>query len=235
MHKVSRKRLSDQIYGIIKEMIAAHRFQPGSRVNIEQITKEVGASRTPVWEAVHRLMQEGLLVNIPNRGVFMASLTPTMALELYMVREALEGLAARLSVQNITDQAIVEMAKCFDEQQEVVQQADLVGYSKLDFMFHSIMYESCGNRILQEMLESIKNKMRPVSLHITPILSNLYEDHRKILEAFKARSADMAEKAFRDHNRHMIDEINKHLEGNLWKGVNGLPVSNTIEKQGVTT
>lgn len=92
---------------------------------------------------------------------------------------------------------------------------------------------SCGNLILQEMLESLKNKMRPVSLHITPILSNLYEDHRKILEAFKARSADMAEEAFRNHNRHMIEQINKHLEGNLWKEVNDLPEDNTVEKQGI--
>lgn len=219
MLKVSKKRLSEQIYGIIKEMIEAHRFQPGARVNIEQIAKEVGASRTPVWEAVHRLIQEGLLVNFPNRGVFMASLTPTMALELYTVREALEGLAARLAARNITDKAVSEMEKCFVEQQAVVQQADLVGYSKLDFTFHSIVYTSCGNLILQEMLESIKNKMRPITLHITPILTTLYEDHRKILEAFKARSADMAEEAFRSHNRHMIEQINKHLEGNLWKEV----------------
>jgi DNA-binding GntR family transcriptional regulator len=97
------------------------------------------------------------------------------------------------------------------------------------------VYESCGNQILQEMLESIKNKMRPVSLHITPILSDLYEDHRRILDAFKARSADMAEEAFRRHNRHMIDEIKKHLEGNLWKEVSGLPEDTTIDLQGIAT
>jgi DNA-binding GntR family transcriptional regulator len=227
MHKVSRKRLSDQIYGIIKEMIADHRFAPGARINIEQIAKEVGASRTPVWEAVHRLMQEGLLVNFPNRGVFMASLTPAMALELYTVREALEGLAARLAVRNISDQAIADMERCFNEQHEVVQKADLVGYSKLDFTFHSLVYISCGNLILQEMLDTIKNKMRPVTLHITPILSNLYEDHRKILEAFKARDAEMAEEAFKSHNRHMIEQINRHLEENTWKEVSNAPADNT--------
>jgi DNA-binding GntR family transcriptional regulator len=217
MQQVSKKRLSDQVYTIIKDMIAAHRFQPGARVNIEQISNEVGASRTPVWEAVHRLMQEGLLENIPNRGVFMASLTPKMAFELYTVREALEGLAAHLAVQNITDQAIDAMSKCLDEQYEVVQKEDLVGYSKLDFKFHSIMYASCGNRILQEMLESIKSKMRPISMHITPILSNLYQDHCKIVEAFKVRDTALAEEAFRNHNQHMLEEIKKYLKGDSWK------------------
>ena len=55
MMKVSRQRLSNQVYDILKDMIANHRFNPGTRINVEQITKEVGASRTPVWEAVHRL------------------------------------------------------------------------------------------------------------------------------------------------------------------------------------
>ena len=61
MMKVSKERLSNQVYTILKEMIADYRFNPGARINVEQIAKEVGASRTPVWEAVHRLVQEGLL------------------------------------------------------------------------------------------------------------------------------------------------------------------------------
>jgi len=219
MQKVSKQRLSDQIYGIIKDMISAHRFQPGARVNIEGIAKEVGASRTPVWEAVHRLMQEGLLENIPNRGVFMASLTPKMAFELYTVRETLEGLAARLAVQNITDKAITKMTRCLSEQYEVVNKHDLIGYSKLDFEFHSIMYDACGNRILQEMLESIKSKMRPLSMHIAPILSHLYNDHCRILEAFKVKDNALAEEAFRSHNRRLLEEIEKYMQGGSWKEV----------------
>jgi DNA-binding GntR family transcriptional regulator len=70
MLKISKKRLSDQIYGIIKDMIAAHRFQPGSRVNIEQMAKEVGVSRTPVWEAVPGSCRKGFS-SIYQTGVFL--------------------------------------------------------------------------------------------------------------------------------------------------------------------
>ncbi|MBP1736090.1 MAG: GntR family transcriptional regulator [Deltaproteobacteria bacterium] len=107
--RVNRQRLSNQVYDILKDMIANHRFNSGTRINVEQITKEVGASRTPVWEAVHRLIQEGLLVSIPNRGVFMAALTPKHAIELYMVREVLEGLAARLAIANMDDKTLKKM------------------------------------------------------------------------------------------------------------------------------
>ena len=221
MVKVNRERLSNQIYMILKEMIADYRFSPGMRINVEQIAKEVGASRTPVWEAVHRLIQEGLLENIPNRGVFMSTLTPKQAIEFYTVREILEGLAARLAIQHVNDKTIKNMQKCLDEQYKAVQREDLVTYSRLDYDFHAIVYEASGNRTLQEMLETIKNKMRPIAMHVTPILSSLYHDHVEILDAFKKKDPDKAEAAFRQHNLQMIAQIKNSMETNEWKEVPG--------------
>jgi DNA-binding GntR family transcriptional regulator len=217
--QVSRERLSKQVYEILKNMIADHRFEPGTRINVEQITKEVGASRTPVWEAVHRLIQEGLLENIPNRGVFMVSLTPSKALELYSVREVLEGLAARLAAEHVDEKVIKRMAKRLEEQRKVIERGDLVAYSRSDFDFHALVYEASGNRTLQEMLEAIKNKMRPISLHIRPMLEDLYEDHLGILDALRQHDADKAEKAFRRHNRHMIERIRRSVEEDQWREV----------------
>lgn len=217
MIKVSKERLSNQVYAILKGMIADHRFNPGTRVNVEQLAKEVGASRTPVWEAVHRLVQEGLLENIPNRGVFMCALTPGQAIELYTVRESLEALAARLAIQNIDEKTISKMKKCLEDQYEVVRKEDLVTYSRLDYDFHAMVYEASGNRTLQEMLEAIKNKMRPIAMHITPILSSLYHDHVEILEAFQEKNPDKAEAAFRKHNHQMIVQIQASMKTDEWK------------------
>jgi DNA-binding GntR family transcriptional regulator len=219
MMKVNKQRLSNQVFDILKDMIANHRFNPGMRINVEQIAKEVGASRTPVWEAVHRLIQEGLLVSIPNRGVFMAALTPGQAIELYVVREVLEGLAARLAIANMDDKTVKKMTKCLEEQLKIIEKEDLVGYSRLDYDFHAMVYEASGNRTLQEMLETIKNKMRPIAMHINPILSNLYHDHEAILDAFRERDPDKAEAAFRAHNHHMIGQIERGMETDEWKEV----------------
>lgn len=217
MIKVTKDRLSNQVYTILKGMIANYRFSPGTRVNVEQIAKEVGASRTPVWEAVHRLVQEGLLENIPNRGVFMSALTPRQAIELYTVRESLEALAARLAIQNIDEKTMEKMKKSLEQQYKVVQKEDLVSYSRLDFDFHALVYEASGNRTLQEMLETIKNKMRPIAMHVTPILSSLYHDHVEILEAFVEKNPDKAEAAFRKHNHQMIVQIQSSMETDEWK------------------
>jgi DNA-binding GntR family transcriptional regulator len=219
MMKVSRQRLSNQVYDILKDMIANYRFNPGTRVNVEQIAKEVGASRTPVWEAVHRLIQEGLLENIPNRGVFMVTLKPEQAIELYEVRDALEGLAARLAATNIDARVLKKMKKSIEEQAKVVEKQDLVGYSQLDYEFHALVYEASRNKTLQEMLQAVKNKMRPISMHITPILTDLYKDHLELLDALEKHDGQRAKAAFNRHNSHMIGLIEKSIGLDTWKEV----------------
>lgn len=217
MPKLQREKLSNLAYQAIKEMVANHRFQPGARLNVEKLSKELGVSRTPVWEAVSRLEQEGLLRNIPNRGVFMAELTPQDALNLYQVRKALEGLAARLAAQRIDDRALAGMAKNLEKQKGVVEKADLLSYSRLDFEFHAAVYEACGNPYLQETLEAIKNKMRPLTTHLQPILPNLFNDHSLLLQALMARDPDRAENAFKAHNQLMIDHIEEEIQAGGWR------------------
>ncbi len=216
---LSRQRLSNQIYDILKDMIADYRFNPGARINVEQIAKEVGASRTPVWEAVHRLIQEGLLENIPNRGVFMVTLKPEKAIELYEVRDALEGLAARLAAASIDAKILKKMKKSIEEQEKAVQNEDLVSYSQLDYEFHALVYEASRNKTLQEMLHAVKNKMRPIALHISPALADLYSDHVDIYEALKDREPHRTEAAFNRHNSRMIELIEKSVGSDAWKEV----------------
>jgi DNA-binding GntR family transcriptional regulator len=217
MPKLQREKLSNLAYQAIKEMVANHRFQPGARLNVEKLSKELGVSRTPVWEAVGRLEQEGLLRNIPNRGVFMVELTPQDALNLYQVRQALEGLAARLAAQRMNDRALTAMARNLDRQKGVVEAFDLLSYSRLDFEFHAAVYEACGNPYLQETLETIKNKMRPLTTHLQPILPKLYNDHTVLLAALLARDPDRAESAFRAHNQLMIDHIEQETQEGGWR------------------
>ncbi len=133
MPKISRNVLSNKVYAALKEMIANHRFQPGARLNVEKISKELEVSRTPVWEAVRRLQQEGLLENIPYRGVFMVEMTLERALELYQVREALEGLAARLAALYANEKILEKMEETLENQIKVIEKGDLLGYSRYRF------------------------------------------------------------------------------------------------------
>jgi DNA-binding GntR family transcriptional regulator len=212
MPKISRNVLSNKVYIALKEMIVNHRFQPGSRLNVERISKELRVSRTPVWEAVRRLQQEGLLENIPYRGVFMVEMTLERALELYQVREALEGLAARLAALYANEKTLEKMRESLENQSKVIEKGDLIGYSRSDFEFHSLMHKMSRNSVLQEMLESLKTKMQPITMEVRPILPRLYEDHLEILEAIRSKDPEKSEKILRRHIRVVQNQIQKELE-----------------------
>ena len=216
MAKLVPVNLSERAYFRIKKMISDYRFSPGSRLNVEQLARDLGTSRTPIWEAVRRLEQEGLAKNIPNRGVFLVELTHNTAIELYMVREVLEGMAARLAVQGISDKAIEKMEKLLREQEKIVAEEDLVAYSKSDFDYHGCIYAACGNAILREMLESIKHKARPIAMRITPILTELFNDHQMIVRAMRLRDPLLAEVAFREHNQRVLRQLHaEDLDGRI--------------------
>jgi DNA-binding GntR family transcriptional regulator len=212
MAKISKKVLSSRVYEILRDMIAEHRFKPGARINVEGLSKELGVSRTPVWEAVRRLQLEGLVENIPYRGVFMVEMTLQRALELYQVREVLEGLAGRLAAQHVSEKALERMAKGLEVQVDVIEKGDLLGYSQYDFDFHSVIHKLSHNAVLQEMLETLKAKMQPINMDVKPILSRLYEDHTEILDALKSKDADQMEKVLRRHNRVVQNQIKKEME-----------------------
>jgi DNA-binding GntR family transcriptional regulator len=216
MAKLVPVNLSERAYFRIKKMISDYRFSPGSRLNVEQLARDLGTSRTPIWEAVRRLEQEGLAKNIPNRGVFLVELTREAAIELYTVREVLEGMAARLAVHRISDKALEKMEKMLQAQEKIVAEEDLVAYSKSDFEFHAIIYAACGNAILREMLESIKEKVRPIEMRITPILTKLFNDHQRIVRALRLRDALLAEVAFREHNQNVLKQLHaEDLDGRI--------------------
>lgn len=212
MPKISRNVLSSKVYAAIKEMIANHRFQPGARLNVEKISKELEVSRTPVWEAVRRLQQEGLLENIPYRGVFMVEMTLGRALELYQVREALEGLAARLAAPHVNEKVLDKMGETLETQIKVIEKGDLLGYSRTDFDFHGLIHRMSHNSVLQEMLESLKAKMQPITMEVRSLLPKLYEDHLEIVEAIRSKDPEKSEKILRRHNRVVQIQIQKEIE-----------------------
>ena len=212
MPKISRNVLSNKVYAAIKEMVTNHRFQPGARLNVEKISKELEVSRTPVWEAVRRLQQEGLLQNIPYRGVFMVEMTLERALELYQVREALEGLAARLAALYANEKILDKMGEILENQIKAVEKGDLLGYSRTDFDFHGLIHKMSRNAVLQEMLESLKTKMQPITVEVRPLLQRLYEDHLEIIDVIRAKDPEKSEKVLRRHNRVVQAQIQKEIE-----------------------
>lgn len=206
-YRLVRTNLNNQIYHILKEMIADQRFNPGSYINVEKLTHELEVSRTPIWEAIRRLEQEGIVVHTPHKGVKVRELTREMALELYAVREALECLAARLGAALATPKSLAQMEACLAEQARIVDEKDAVAYSRSDHEFHSLIYRASENRLLEEVLEGLRYKALPLAFRMGPYFAEFLGFHRRIFHAFRRQDAQAAEEAMRCHNRRMIEII----------------------------
>ena len=189
-------------------MIENRRFSPGERINVEKLTEELGVSRTPIWQAVGMLEKEGMLVSSPYKGVSINTLSPEQAISLYSVRENLECMVAGLAVEHIDDQTLARLKRHLAAQERIISSpVDLIEYSKLDFGFHSEIYQSTKNEYLIEVLDFIKNKMRPLVSSLDKILPELYQDHLDIYNALATHDADSARAGFCKHNARMKDFI----------------------------
>jgi DNA-binding GntR family transcriptional regulator len=160
-------------------------------------------SRTPVAQALKKLESEGLVTHVPNQGIRMASMTMDMAHDLYRVRGLLEGMAGRLAAVGIDEISIKRLEAILEKQKEIVHDEDVLAYSNSDFDFHSIIYDSCGNWLLKELLENIKARSRPFVCDITPILKDLFKDHVNLVGCLKKRDPECAEKVISRHNDKM--------------------------------
>ncbi len=213
VYRVVRTNLNTQVYDILKEMIADQRFTPGSSLNVEKLTQELGVSRTPIWEAIRRLEQEGIVVHTPHKGVRLVELTRQRALELYEVRETMEAMAARLGAERATPEIIARMGKILAEQTLIVNREDDVAYSRSDYDFHILIYKSCGNELLTEILEGLRYKALPLAFKLSPHYTEFLAFHKDILAAFRKHESKAAQKAMQRHNRRMLEIIRNTLWG----------------------
>ncbi len=207
MAKIKRENLNTKVYSALKQMITNYRFKPGERINVEQITKELGVSRTPIWEAIRRLEHEGLVVNSPNKGVFMYTLTPDEAIDLIAVRETLETMAAKLAAERIDEKTLAKLDKAIEKQKQIVKNKDMLAYSHADTDFHALIYATTGNVFLCEVLENIFSKLRPVAIHVGDFIKLFYEDHIAILKALKKHDPKIVQEKFRRHSKNIMNII----------------------------
>jgi DNA-binding GntR family transcriptional regulator len=205
--KIIKENLNLTAYTILKQMIDSNRFKPGERINVEKIKVELGVSRTPIWEAIRRLEQEGVVKNLPHSGVFVSVLTLEEALDLIVVREALETLAAKLAAIKIDERSIQLLEKELHKQKKIVESLDMAAYAQSDANFHALIYESTGNIFLCDMLQKIHSRLRPIAIHMNTFINEFYNDHLKIVEALKAHNPEKVEAYFKNHTKDIMNVI----------------------------
>lgn len=197
----ARTRVADDVYGRLREMIFTGELAAGARLSVPALAEVLEVSRSPVRDAVLRLVQERLATEEPRRGAVVARVGLAELAAIYEIREVLEGLAARLAVENAGRKLVWALREAVDEHDAAVRRADLAASTEADMRFHRLIREAAGNpevvRLLDDVQAQVRLAMRTTTVTAGPRLA--VDDHRAILTAIESGDGVAAEQAARAH------------------------------------
>lgn len=201
---MAKQTKQDIVYQYLYDKIYSGEYKPGSQLTEEGICAELNVSRTPVREAIRRLMAEELLEITPGYGLSVAQLRLDDFLEIYEIRPSLEQLAVRLFIERRNASAIQQLAECVSQQQQAIDTGDVELFMENDLRFHEILNGGSHNRRLINLLDSYYKYVRRMSNYIRDD-SSLREDavveHKKILDAILEQDITAAQQAALEHSQ----------------------------------
>ena len=199
---ITRRRLVDDAAQTLRDAILEGRFSSGSRLRQEDLAEQLRISRTPIREALGRLQHEGLIELLPSGGVRVAVLDLDEAVDLYDLREVLDGLAARLAAARASAAAVTALGKTLAQMKRCVDRGDANHWFTPHVAFHEEILRAAGNRPLLRQASVVRlsiQRFHPLLLTTGDRLAQAYREHREIHEAIAAHDAEAAERLARAH------------------------------------
>jgi DNA-binding GntR family transcriptional regulator len=205
MLKLQHTPLGDQVYTIIWEQIVSHKLLPGDKISDLRLSEELGVSRTPIREALHRLSQDGIVRSESRRGFFVTTFSSQDVGEVYDIRTALEALAARLALPEITDAELDDEQRALSElRSEIIAGVDGAEERWLvrDRAFHLMLAQKARNHRLESILTGLQAQIgvfQVYGIHSSSLRLLSLDHHLRIVDALKERDCPAAERAMARH------------------------------------
>ena len=205
-----RRTLPVAIAEGLRELIIEGELAPGARLNERQLCERMSVSRTPLREALRLLAHDGLVVVVPNRGAFVAHLSPEVVRQSFEIMGALEALAAELACRHATEEEIAEIAAQTYELQACHARRDLAEYYRHNRAIHDALAAASGNAVLQETMHRLN--LRIQSLRFRSNLdaakwSAAVREHQRMVELLRARDAAGLVRVMREHIQRKADAV----------------------------
>ena len=198
----------EEAYAHVLYRIRMGMYKAGDRLIPEEIAAEINTSRMPVREAFRRLASEGLLLIRPNRGALVRGLKLDETEEVFCMRGALEGLAARMALPTITPEQVSELTRLIDAMERV--EKDVQQWVTAHRNFHEYLCQLCGRRRLIAQIASLHTVTEPhmrIWLELADKRMTSRDDHMTIISAIKAGDPLLLEAAVREHIEATIPEL----------------------------
>jgi len=206
--KLNLVNIRDEVYKVLHERILTHEYPPGFRFDLAELENQLGVSRTPLKEALHRLEAEGLIEIRPRRGTYVINIDPAEVAESFEVRRILECAAAEIAVQQASDEEIGQLRAIAEEMRRLLVSAEyqriVTDYIELDRHFHKLLVSLARNRRLVDICQQLDTHLQIVRVRQKFDLADskhTESEHDAILSAFEQRDAAAVVRAVGEHIR----------------------------------
>ena len=194
------KSLNDAAYSIIREKILHGEFELGSRIREDALAEEIAISRTPIREAINRLVADGIIIKKSQRGLYLIDPGPEQIKDNIDIRVSLEKLAVERCIERSTDEDVAAISNSLKEFDKALKQNDYDACNDLDSQFHTLIAQMSKNSRLMILLNDLSaffQLVRKEEKKNHPQKKNkcTLKEHRRISKAIKNRDIVAAQEA----------------------------------------
>ncbi|MTD52728.1 FCD domain-containing protein [Amycolatopsis sp. RM579] len=205
---------ADYVHSVLRREILTGVLLPGAPILQDEIGSRLGVSITPVREALRRLESAGLVSYQTHYGATVSQLSAEAAAELYQVRAAVEGVAARLAAGRITPEELAELRGMHESMEVAHRESDTVRLANGSRLFHARIARIGGPAFLAGHLRWIwENYPVPHTESVwqfDDVADNTLRYHAQILVALERGDAPAAQRLMAEHIESAIGERERH-------------------------
>lgn len=206
--------LNQKVYRVLKEAIIKGFLEPGTKLLENKIAEEMHVSRTPVREAMQKLVAEGFVKTTPNQTMVVTEVSPEDVKEVLQIRGVLEGLAASIAAKKINRQEIDELENVVAQMSLQVSRENLSSYCKVDDEFHDLILNICGNKWIIQIRDNLGSfiyRFRIKSLSVPGRLKYSLEEHQAIMKSLREHDSAEADRLSQVHMENTVINILKNV------------------------
>jgi DNA-binding GntR family transcriptional regulator len=206
----------------LREAIVNGTIQQGTVLRTAELAQEMGVSRMPVREALHRLEAEGLVTMQPYRGAIITPLSTDKVTDAYELLSVIEAMSARKAAEVINEEQLAELDELLDEMDEVRRSGDTTAYSKYNRQFHSLVYVHYHNERAHEIMSDLWNyvyRLRRMYPQAPERMEQGMQQHRDLVQALRVHDPVKVERIVRTHVEQSLEKLLIKIENNPDDGV----------------
>ena len=195
-------RKADAIVAALETQIVNGTRGPGARLDERVLAKEFCVSRTPVREAFRQLASIGLVEDLGRRGVLVSKHCDSDLLDAFLVVAELEGVAARLAAQRISNEELKEAQEANELCRKAVLTLDAGAFNSANMIFHNAVIKGAKNRLLHDQLATARPVIFPFRHHISTLpgyMEKSLDEHSDVLSALSMGDADRVQNLMFNH------------------------------------